>query len=285
MSRTVYVNGRYLQEAQAQVSVFDRGFLFADAVYEVTSVVNRRLIDFDRHYQRLCRSLEALDIVAPVDRNELLDIHRRLVTRNDIDLGLVYLQISRGAADRDFAYPPSDTTPTVVVFTQARPGLLDNPLAESGLRVVSVDDLRWARRDIKTVQLLYPSMAKMKARQAGKDDAWLVQNGLVTEGTSNNAFIVRGNTLVTRHLDNDILHGITRAAVLSLCAEAGIAIEERPFSIREAQSADEAFITSATTFVLPVVEIDDAQIGAGKPGPVSQRLRAIYLEQALNKSL
>jgi D-alanine transaminase len=279
MSRTVYVNGEYLPEEEAKVSVFDRGFLFADGVYEVTSVLGGKLIDFEGHARRLARSLSELDMKAPVETEELLEIHRELVARNGIEDGLIYLQVTRGAADRDFVYPSEDTPPTIVLFTQSKPGLAENPVAQKGIKVISVEDQRWGRRDIKTVQLLYPSMGKMMAKAAGCDDAWMVEDGQVTEGTSNNAYIVKGGTIVTRHLGNEILHGITRAAVLRFAREAQMRVEERAFSIEEAKTADEAFITSASAFVMPVVEIDGEAIGDGRPGSVTARLREVYLEE------
>lgn len=279
MTRIVYVNGEYLPEDQAVVSVFDRGFLFADGVYEVTSVLGGKLIDFAGHAKRLQRSLDELDMARPVDDDELLAIHRRLVADNDIDDGLVYLQVTRGAADRDFAYP-TDAKPTLVLFTQAKPGLADSPAAKTGIKVISIEDQRWGRRDIKTVQLLYPSMGKMMAKSAGADDAWMVQDGAVTEGTSNNAYIVKDGVIITRQLSNDILHGITRAAVLRFAAEAQMKVEERPFTIDEVLAADEAFITSASSFVMPVVQMDGTEIGNGTPGPVAKRLRELYLEES-----
>ncbi|MEM7722869.1 MAG: D-amino-acid transaminase [Pseudomonadota bacterium] len=279
MTRTVYVNGDYVPEIEAKVSVFDRGFLFADGVYEVTSVLDGKLIDFAGHAKRLQRSLDELDMTNPVTEDELLGIHRELVTRNEIDEGLVYLQITRGAADRDFAYP-KDAAPTIVLFTQAKPGLADSPAAKTGMKVIAIEDQRWGRRDIKTVQLLYPSMGKMMAKAAGADDAWMVEDGFITEGTSNNAYIVKGNTIITRHLGNEILHGITRAAVLRFAEGAQMKVEERPFTLEEAQDADEAFITSASTFVMPVVEIDGKPVGSGKPGSIAPRLREIYLDES-----
>ncbi len=276
MSRIVHVNGEYLPEAEARVSVFDRGFLFADGVYEVTSVIDGKLVDFDGHAARLERSLGELEMDSPVTRAELLDIHRELVRRNDLTEGMIYLQITRGAADRDFAFP-KDATPTIVLFTQAVP-LIDRPSAQTGIKVISIPDLRWGRRDIKTVQLLYPSMGKMAAKKAGADDAWMVEEDHVTEGTSNNAWIVSGGRIITRHLGNEILHGITRAAVLRMAREAQMTVEERAFTLAEAKAADEAFVTSASTFVTPVVEIDGAPVGEGTPGPVARRLREIYIE-------
>ncbi|MEY8829798.1 D-amino-acid transaminase [Sedimentitalea sp. XS_ASV28] len=285
--RTVYVNGEYLPENEAKVSIFDRGFLMADGVYEVTSVLDGKLIDFDGHAARLERSLGELEMASPVTRDELLAIHRELVSRNGIDQGLIYLQITRGApADRDFAFPDPDETPSsIVLFTQNKPDLAGNPVARKGIRIISIEDVRWGRRDIKTVQLLYPSMGKMMARKAGVDDAWMVQDGYVTEGTSNNAYIVKDGKIITRERSNDILHGITRAAVLRFAAEAQMQVEERNFTVAEAQAADEAFITSASTFVMPVVEIDGTQVGDGTPGPVAARLREIYLEESRKVAL
>lgn len=279
MSRIVYVNGDYLPEEEAKVSVFDRGFLFADGVYEVTSVLDGKLIDFPGHAKRLWRSLGELEMDSPVSEEELLEIHRELVARNELEDGLIYLQVTRGAADRDFVYP-KDATPTLVLFTQSKPGLADSPAAKAGMKVISIPDIRWGRRDIKTVQLLYPSMGKMMAKAEGKDDAWMVEDGHVTEGTSNNAYIVKGGKIITRHLGSEILHGITRAAVLRFAREAQMAVEERSFTIDEAKAADEAFITSASAFVMPVVEIDGVALGDGTPGPVAKRLREIYLEES-----
>ncbi|WAJ30440.1 D-amino-acid transaminase [Antarcticirhabdus aurantiaca] len=280
MSRTVYVNGAFVPEEAATISVFDRGFLFADGVYEVTTVLGGRLIDFAGHMARLRRSLAELAMDAPADEAEILSIHRELVARNGIEEGMVYLQVTRGAADRDFAFPPAGTKPSLVLFTQEK-AVSDNPAAEKGLTVVSVPDQRWARRDIKTVQLLYPSLAKMEAKARDADDAWMVENGLVTEGTSNNAWIILADgTIVTRPRSEAILHGITRSAVLRLAEEAGHRFVERPFSIEEAKGAAEAFITSASAFVMPVVRIDGAPVGAGVPGPLSRRLRQIYIEEA-----
>ena len=285
--RTVFVNGEYLPETEATVSIFDRGFLMADGVYEVTSVLDGKLIDFDGHLARLERSLSELDMQKPAGFEDLLEIHRELVARNGIGDGLVYLQVTRGSdGDRDFVFPDPETTPpTLVLFTQSKPGLADNPAAQKGMKIISIDDLRWGRRDIKTVQLLYPSMGKMMARAAGCDDAWMVEDGHVTEGTSNNAYIVKGNTIVTRHLSHEILHGITRAAVLRFAKEAQMQVEERPFTLDEAKTADEAFVTSASAFVMPVVEIDGAALGDGAPGPIATRLREIYIDESRKQAV
>jgi D-alanine transaminase len=222
----------------------------------------------------------------PATEEELLAIHRELVARNGIGHGMVYLQVTRGAPpERDFAYPEPETRPTLVLFTQSKPGLVDNPLARSGMAVVSIPDQRWARRDIKTVQLLWPSMGKMIAKHAGADDAWMLEDGVVTEGTSNNAYIVRDGAIVTRHLGPEILSGITRTAVLRLARDLQMRVEERPFTLEEAQAADEAFVTSATTFVMPVVRIDGQAVGGGEPGPVATRLRQIYIDEARRSAL
>jgi D-alanine transaminase len=285
MSRIVYVNGEFLPEERAAISIFDRGFLFADGVYEVTSVLAGRLIDFDAHAARLERSLGELDMPMPLSRDALLEVHRRLIVENATEEGLIYLQVTRGAADRDFAFPGPDTPQTVVLFTQAKPGLADNPAAKAGLRVITIPDLRWGRRDIKTVQLLYPSMGKMAATAGGADDAWMVEDGKVTEGTSNNAYIVRDGVIVTRSLGTEILPGITRAAVLRFAREAQMRVEERAFTVEEAKWADEAFVTSASAFVMPVVEIDGSRLGDGTPGPVARRLREIYLDESRKAAL
>jgi len=283
MSRIVYVNGEYVSEESAVISVFDRGFLMADAVYEVTSVLDGKLLEFDGHLKRLKRSLSELDMKEPDAINDLLEIHRTLVRDNQVDQGGVYLQVTRGVADRDFIYP-ENVKSTLVMFTQSK-DILGSKLVEKGMKVISIDDLRWGRRDIKTVQLLYPSMGKMMAKSAKCDDAWMVEDGFVTEGTSNNAYIVVDNKIITRELSNDILHGITRNSVLRYAEEAQMEIEERPFSVKEVLAADEAFITSASTFVMPVVEIDGEPIGEGRPGRVSRRLREIYIEESRKRAI
>ncbi len=279
MSRIVHVNGSFLPEESASLSIFDRGLLFADAVYEVTAVIDGGLVDFKAHQQRLRRSLGELDIAFDPEAEDLLGIHRQLLQRNDLREGLVYLQISRGVADRDFVQP-SGTAPSVILFTQALP-LLEAPAAARGLRIITRPDLRWHRRDIKTTQLLYPSMMKSTAVAAGVDDVWMVENGEVTEGSSSNAHIITAEgQLITRPLSHDILHGITRAAVLDYAAEADLEVVERPFSVAEAQAAREAFATSATAFVTPVVEIDGHPIGDGAPGPGTRRIRERYIARS-----
>ena len=284
MTRTVYLNGSWLAEADAKVSVFDRGFLFADAIYEVTGVIGGKLLEYAGHAARLQRSTAELGIACPLTEEELLEVHREIVRRNDLQEGLIYLQISRGAADRDFAFP-ENATPTLVLFTQAK-SVLDNPKVKTGISVALVPDQRWARRDIKTVQLLYPSMAKMQAASVGADDAWLVEDGFVTEASAATAHIIsKDGTLITRGLSNAILHGITRRSVLDIARNTGLAVEERAFTPEEAKDAAEAFITSATNFVLPVTSIDGQAVGDGKPGPQTLKLRQLYIEDKLANAI
>lgn len=280
MSRIVYVNGEYVLEEEGRISIFDRGFLFSDGVYEVSAVLRGRLIDNQAHLTRLHRSLGELKIPQPVSDEAIVAAQESLIEKNGLEEGLVYLQITRGPADRDFAFPASPA-PTLVMFTQ-RHSLVDSPMAERGMKVKTVPDIRWKRRDIKTVGLLAPSMAKQEALDAGADDAWMVEDGYITEGTSNNAFIVtEENVIKTRQLSNLILHGITRAAILRLAGEAAITVEEALFTPEEAYAAREAFITSATAFATPVVQIDGHVIGEGTPGPVVRRLRHLYIDAAM----
>ena len=279
MNEFVCLNGDFVTKDQATVSVFDRGFLFADAVYEVTSVLDGELVDNQAHLRRLARSLSELDMQSPLPLADIEDLQRKLVAKNRLVEGTLYLQISRGSAPRDFAYP-KNSQPTLVMFTTAA-ALINNPKAHSGIKVITTPDIRWSRRDIKTVGLLAASMAKQQALNQGADDAWFVESGVITEGSSNNAFIVdRDNQIITRQLGNEILAGITRAAVLDLCTNEAMTLAERPFTPEEAYNAKEAFITSASTFVLPVVSIDNHSIGDGKPGPIAKKLRERYLALA-----
>jgi len=283
MSRIVYVNGEFLPEEEAKISVFDRGFLFADGVYEVSSVLAGKLIDNAAHMARLERSLGELKMAPPMPLEEIPPIQREIVVRNQLDQGTVYLQVSRGAADRDFPFPKGVSS-SLVIFSQAR-NLLEDPAAAKGIAVITLPDIRWQRRDIKTVQLLAPALAKQAAKDAGANDAWMVEDGFVTEGSSNNAYIVTmDGTIVTRALSNAILHGITRRAILDLAARDGLRVEERSFTPEEAYEAGEAFITSASTFVYPVVNIDGRILGNGAPGPVATKLRQLYIEMALAES-
>lgn len=276
--RTVYLNGQYIAETDARISIFDRGFLFSDAVYEVVSVLGGKLVDFDGHVSRLARSLDEIGIKQLMVADDWLTICRELVIRNAVKEGMIYWQVTRGVSnDRDFIFPPEGTQPTILAFTQSRP-LVRNPLALTGISVVTLPDLRWGRADIKTTQLLYASLMKNHAIALGAHDAWLVRDGIVTEGTAQNAHIVtKQGVLITHPLNRDILHGITRAAVLPLAKQR---IEERTFTVEEAQNAMEAFVTSASGFVMPVVRINAAVIGNGLVGPITAALRTAYINWA-----
>ncbi|GJD76290.1 D-amino-acid transaminase [Methylobacterium goesingense] len=279
-ARIVYLNGDFLPFAEARVPIMDRGFLFADGIYEVSAVLDGRLVDNEAHLARLDRSLGEIDIANPHTIPEWIGLQTELVARNGLTEGLVYMQVTRGVYERDFAYPPAGTAPTVMMFTQAKT-VAANPLAETGARIITVPDLRWKRRDIKSVALLAQVLAKQQAAAAGVAEAWMVEDDAVTEGSSSTAFIVtKGGALVTRPLSTALLPGITRKAVLRLAEEAGLALEERLFSVSEALEAAEAFYTSASAFVMPVVAIDGHVIGEGHPGAHTRRLRELYLDMA-----
>jgi D-alanine transaminase len=279
MSRIVFVNGEYVPEEQGKVSIFDRGFLFADGVYEVTAVIHGQLIDYEPHMERLERSLGEIRMAWPCSKAELRQMHEELIKRNKLDQGWIYMQVTRGSADRDFKFPKNSES-TLIAFTQTK-NLIDNPDAVTGVRVVTVPDIRWQRRDIKSVMLLAPVLGKQAAYEKDGFEGWMVEDGQVTEGTSSNAYIVMDGKVITRPLSNSILAGVTRRSLFRLAKEQGVAIEERAFTPEEAYAADEAFLTSATNFVLPIVEIDGRRIGSGQPGPVARKLRDIYLEEAL----
>ncbi|MFN0262303.1 D-amino-acid transaminase [Tepidamorphus sp. 3E244] len=283
MTRIAYVNGEYSPLEDAKISILDRGFLFADGVYEVAAVLDGKLADYAGHVARLHRSLGELQIAPPVGDDELLEIHRELVKRNAVDEGLVYLQVTRGAGERDFPFP-KDAKPSLVLFTQAK-NLAEAPIAATGYKVKTVPDIRWARRDIKSVALLAQVLAKQAAADSGCNEAWMVEDGKVTEGGSSNAYIIKDGRIITRPVSNKILSGITRASVLKLAAERDMEVEERVFSVDEALAADEAFVTAASTFVMPVVEIDGKMIGGGQPGPVARRLREIYIDHARSSAI
>ena len=278
MSRIAYVNSQYLPEGEAKVSIFDRGFLFADGVYEVTPVVNGKLVDYDAHAERLERSLKELRMAWPCTKDELRAMHVELIRRNQLNEGIIYMQVTRGVADRMFNFP-KDARSTLVAFPQTMK-LVDNPNARTGVKVVTTPDIRWLRRDIKTVMLLAPVLGKQEAVEKGAAEAWMVEDGKITEGTSSNAYIVKGDTIITRPLSNRILAGCTRRALFRMAKEHGVKIEERLFTPEEAYDADEAFLTSASQFVMPITEIDGKRIGGGQPGPVTRKLRELFLEEA-----
>jgi D-alanine transaminase len=279
MPRIAYVNGTFVAEADAKVSIMDRGFLFADGVYEVSAVINGKMVDNDGHLQRLQRSLGELNLKSPLSIPEIEKVQTELIERNNLREGIIYLQITRGVAERDFLWP-EDIAPTLTMFIQEK-NLLHAPLAEKGATIITVPDIRWQRRDIKSTSLLAQAMAKDAARKAGADDAWMVDDGYITEGTSTNAFIVTmDGTLVTRDLTSKILHGITRNAVLRLADEHGLTIEQRPFTPKEAYDAAEAFATGSSFFVLPITKIDGHILSNGAPGPLTNKLRQLYIDMA-----
>jgi D-alanine transaminase len=278
MSRIVYVNGDYVPENEGKVSIFDRGFLFADGVYEVTPVVNGKLVDYDPHMERLDRSLGELQMAWPCSREELTTVHTELIKRNTLTEGIIYMQVTRGVADRMFNFP-KDIKSSLVAFPQVMK-LVDNVNATKGVSVITTPDIRWLRRDIKSVMLLAPVLGKQAAYEKGANEAWMVEDGHITEGTSSNAYIVKDGKIITRPLSNRILAGCTRRALFRLAAEHNVEIEERLFTPDEAYDADEAFLTSASQFVMPITEIDGKRVGGGQPGPVTRKLREIFLQEA-----
>ncbi|MBL0892310.1 MAG: D-amino-acid transaminase [Gemmatimonadaceae bacterium] len=277
MMRSCWLNGSFVPEDQAQVSIFDRGLLFGDGVYEVAAVFNGRLLDADRHLVRLERSQRELSLPAPYTSTVWLDVMQELATRNEIREGLVYLQVTRGVAERDFAFPAS-IKPTA--FAWARPKRLSDDPNASGLTVHVVPDIRWGRCDIKSTAMLAQVLAKQAAREAGAGEALMHENGVVTEGGSSNVWIVNQGELQTRPVSEDILAGITRDVVVEVARELGLVVRERAFTVEQAMAADECFLTSATSFVLPITRIDQHVVSNGQPGPVTQRVRAAYLARA-----
>lgn len=279
MTRIAYVNGAFVPLDEARVSVLDRGFLFADGIYEVTAVIDGRLIDNASHLARLERSTAEIGLTLPETPERIIAIQKELVTRNNLREGIIYLQVTRGVADRDFL-PAADMAPTLVMFTQAKT-IADAPAAVNGIAVKSLPDIRWARRDIKSVALLAQVLAKQAAAAEGCQEAWMIEDGFVTEGSSSTAWILTAEgRLVTRARSHATLPGCTAQALAALAAETGIAIEERPFTLEEALAAREAFMTSASSFLFPVVRIDGQLVADGHPGPVALRLRALYLDFA-----
>ena len=282
LNRIVYVNGEYLPEEEAKISVFDRGFVFGDGVYEVVPVIAGHVVDKQYFLERLDRSLGELSISWPCTKQEYLEVMQQLVRRNELREGTVYSQVTRGVADRVFSFP-ADTPTTLVAFTSAME-LLDNPAAETGIPVVTTEDLRWKRRDIKSVNLLAQVLAKQDAVSRGAQEGWMVEDGFVTEGVTSTAYIVKDGTVITRPLSNLILPGIRRRTLIEIAEKADIEIDQRAFAVAEALQADEAFISSATTITLAVVSIDGHDIGDGKPGPITTRLRELYKNRILDEA-
>ena len=278
--RQVYINGEFKKEDEAKVSIFDRGLLFSDSVYEVTSVINSKLIDFKYHVERLDRSMNELKFKTLIDHDEILAFHRKLIDLNNLKEGMIYTQVTRGVVDRSFDMPKQAIKPTVLAFTQEKK-ILETDTAKNGIKVMTLEDMRWKRNDIKTTQLLYASMAKSEATAKGFDDAWMLRQGYVTEGSSNNVWIIRSKNIMTRQSDNLILSGITRAVVLECAKKLNYEVITKNFTKVDAESADEAFMTSATGLITPVVKINSSQIGDGKPGNFTKSLRAEYIKRAL----
>ncbi|MFM1896691.1 MAG: hypothetical protein RLZZ385_1765 [Pseudomonadota bacterium] len=279
MKNIVYLNGHYLPADEAAVSIFDRGFLFGDGVYEVVPVIRGRLVDKAYFLERLGNSLQAINLDWPCSGQEYLDIMKAVVERNQIAEGYVYTQVTRGVAERDFCFP-SGVAPTLVAWGSHR-AIMDNPLADTGVSVVTLPDLRWKRRDIKSLNLLAQCLAKQAAREQNAFEGWMVEDGLVTEGASSSAYIVKQGRIITRPLSTAILPGIRRRVILELARDQALQLEERAFTVAEAMAADEAFLSSATTLVLPVVRIDGHPVGNGKPGPVTHKMRSLYQQAAL----
>jgi D-alanine transaminase len=282
--RQVYVNGDYKREDEAKVSIFDRGLLFSDSLYEVTSVINGKLIDFNHHMKRLDRSMTELKFKNLINHDEILEFHRKLVELNNLKEGMIYTQVTRGVIDRSFDMPKEAIKPTVFAFTQEKK-ILESDAAKNGIKVMTLEDMRWKRNDIKTTQLLYASITKSEATAKGFDDAWMLRHGYITEGSSNNVWIVKGKIIMTRQSDNLILSGITREAVLKCTKDLGYEVVIKNFTLQDAQSANEAFITSATALVTPVVKINMSEIGDGTPGNFVKALRAEYINQALKNAI
>ena len=282
--RQVYINGDFKKEDEAKVSVFDRGLLFSDSLYEVTTVINGKLIDFNNHMKRLDRSMTELKFKKLLNHLDILIFHRKLIELNNLKEGMIYLQVTRGIADRSFDMPKDKIEPTVLAFTQEKK-IIDSESAKNGIKVMTLDDMRWKRCDIKTTQLLYASMAKTEATEKGFDDAWMLREGYVTEGSSSNAWIIKGKIIMTRQSDNLILSGITRDAIFKCAKDLGYEVVTKNITLQDAQSASEAFITSATACVMPVVKINANQIGDGKPGKFVTALREEYIKQALESSI
>jgi D-alanine transaminase len=281
LDQIAYVNGSFVPLTEAKVSILDRGFLFADGIYEVAAVLDGRLVDNASHLARLKRSVGEISLALPEALDRIQEIQKELVARNHLVNGMVYLEVTRGAdLERDFAFPKGDVSPTLIMFTTVK-DIVNAPSAKTGIGVITVPDIRWTRRDIKSVALLAQVLAKQAAAEGGAGEAWMIEDGKITEGGSSSAFILtQDDVLVTRQNGSEILPGCTRKAVVALAEERQLRVEERPFTVEEALAAKEAFITSATLFVQPVVSIDGNKVAGGKPGPITNRLREIYIDFA-----
>ncbi|OYX01626.1 MAG: D-amino acid aminotransferase [Caulobacter vibrioides] len=287
MSRFAYVNGRFVRHGDAAVHIEDRGYQLADGVYEVWAVSDGKLADAEGHFARLWRSLDELRIAHPMSEAALTMVLREAVRRNKVREGLCYLQVTRGVARRDHAFPNPAVLPSVVVTARSLDRTASEAKAAQGASVISVPENRWGRCDIKSIGLLPNALAKQAARERGAIEAWFVDDmGLVTEGASSNAWIVDAEgALRTRDTNANILRGVTRYTLLDVIRDSGMAVNEKPFTIAEAQAAQEAFITGAGSLVTPIIQVDGVKLGDGKPGPVAKRLRALYIERARQKAV
>lgn len=272
------MNGEFYSKKEASISVFDRGFLFSDSVYEVSAVLEGKLVDWKEHFARLIRSLSHLSLVNNFKEEDFYQIQKKLIKENELKEGLCYIQVTRGVAEREFNFAKKSLIPTVVIFTQEKQ-ILNNPASKEGIKIITVPDDRWQRRDIKTTQLLAQSLAKTHAVQKGVDDSLLVQGGFINEGSSSNAFIIKGGRIITPNLSSDILGGITRSSVIKFCQINNIKIKEQKINIDYLMNAQEVFLTSSTGFVIPVIEIDGRLVGNGLVGDMVKEIQRIYLEQ------
>ncbi|MDD2382675.1 MAG: D-amino-acid transaminase [Sulfurospirillaceae bacterium] len=282
MSSIVFLNGDFCKEEDAKVSIFDRGYLFGDGIYEVVPVINGKVIDKEPFFERFDGSLSKIGLKAPFCKTEIMTILDTLIAKNDLVEGGIYMQVTRGVAPREFYFP--ENTPTTFMAFIFKKEIINNPLATKGVKVVSCADIRWKRRDIKSISLLGQVLAKEEVHQKGAYEGWMIEDGFITEGTSSSAYIVKDGVIITRPLSNSILPGIRRKVLMSLTKEHNIKIEERLFTLEEALNADEAFMSSATVFVLPIIEIDGQKIGDGKAGKMATKLRAMYVEAALKEA-
>jgi len=279
MQKIVFLNGEFLAEDEAKVSVFDRGFLLADGVYEVVPVIQGKMIDVAPFLERFDHSLGALQLPWPMSKDACLEMLEQMIEKNDLAEGGIYVQVTRGVAPRVFEFP-KEIAPTCMAFTFKK-SILESQEAQHGVKVVTVEDIRWKRRDIKSIALLGQSIAKEQAVTQGAYEGWMVEEGYVTEGTASSAYIVKDGVIITKPLSHAILPGIRRKLILEYAPKYGIQVEQRAFTPEEAYEADEAFLSSATTLIYPIIEIDGRQIGDGKPGEITRRLREIYLQEAL----
>lgn len=282
MSDIVFLNGDFLKAEDAKVSIFDRGYLFGDGIYEVVPVINGKVIDKAPFFDRFEGSLSKIGLQAPFCKAEIITILDTLIAKNDLVEGGIYMQVTRGVAPREFYFP--ENTPTTFMAFIFKKEVINNPLAHTGVKVVTVEDIRWKRRDIKSISLLGQVLAKEEVHQKGAYEGWMVEDGFITEGTSSAAFIIKDGVIITRPLSNAILPSIRRKVLMQIAKEHNLKVEERLFSVEEALNADEAFMASATIFVLPIIEIDGKKIGDGKVGAMATKLREMYIEVALKEA-